>query len=221
MPLLIFINELHCLIGYNFIKKRKTMNYPKFYDSIKPIIFKDNLSDMLGAFEDGIIEYTYLDVVKAAGHSCPTVAGSYLLVQKAMDELYIGDRIPIRGEIEVFLKDDIKEGVTGVMANIFSHLTGATDQSGFKGLRFNRTGLLHFNQKFNGDFKFKRIDSGREVRLNYDQALVKSKPQIIELMLLVEKKMATPEQLNEFKILWQKRVEEIFNNADKVISVVD
>lgn len=209
------------LIGYNFIKKRETMNYPKFYNDIKPIIFKDNLAHMLGAFEDGIIEFHYLDVVKAAGHSCPTVAGAYLLIQKAMDELYIGDRIPVRGDIEVFLKDDIKEGVTGVMANIFSHLTGATDLSGFKGLRFNRTGLLHFNQKFNGDFKFKRIDSNREVRLNYDQSIIKSNPEVIELMLLVEKKMATPQQLAEFKVLWQQRVEDIFKNADKVISVVD
>jgi len=195
------------------------MHYPKFYDEIKPITFKDNLANLLGAFEDGIIEFTYLDVVKAAGHSCPTVAGAYLLMQKATEELYIGDRIPVRGEIEVFMKDDIKEGVTGVMANVFSHLCGATDLSGFKGFRFNRTGLLHFNQKFNGDFKFKRTDSGREIRLNYDQSIIKSNPKVIELMLLVEKNMATPQQLAEFKALWQQRVEEIFKNADKVITI--
>jgi len=197
------------------------MHYPKFYDEIKPIIFKDNLANLLGAFEDGIIAFTYLDVVKATGHSCPTVAGAYLLMQKATEELYIGDRLPVRGEIEVFMKDDIKEGVTGIMANVFSHLCGATDLSGFKGLRFNRTGLLHFNQKFNGDFKFKRTDSGREIRLNYDQSIIQSNPKVIELMLLVEKNMATPQQLAEFKALWQQRVQEIFKNADKVITIAN
>jgi hypothetical protein len=199
------------------------MNYPKFFDAIEPIVFKDELAELLGAAEDGIIEFRYIDVVKAAGHSCPTVAGAYLLVQRAMKELYIGNRIPVRGNIEVNLKDSVTDGVTGVMANIFSHLTGATDLSGFKGLakKYNRTKLLHFNKGFIGDFQFVRTDSKRDVRLSYDPSLVPSNPKIIELMIEIEKASATPEQLQEFRTLWQERVAQIFENADKVISVVD
>ena len=197
------------------------MQYPQFFDTIKPIVFKDELAQLLGAVDDGIIEFTYLDVVKAAGHSCPTVAGAYLLVQKAMDELYIGDKIPVRGNIEISFKDDITEGITGVMANIFSHLTGATSQSGFKGLtkRYDRTGLIHYNQKFNGDFMFKRTDSSRDIRLNYDPSLIPSDTKVIQLMIDIEKNSATQEEQREFQKLWQQRVQKIFENADKVISV--
>ncbi len=49
------------------------MNYPKFFDDIEPIRLRDELSNFLGTFEDGVIEFSYLDVVKSAGHSCPTV----------------------------------------------------------------------------------------------------------------------------------------------------
>lgn len=197
------------------------MQYPKFFDTVQPIIFKDELAQLLGAVDDGIIEFSYLDVVKAAGHSCPTVAGAYLLVQKATQELYVGDRIPVRGNIEIFLKDGVKEGITGVMANIFSHLTGATSISGFKGLtkRYNRTGLIHYEQKFKGEFKFMRTDSKRDVRLNYDPTAIGTDPKVIELMIAIEKNSASQEQLKEFQHLWQERVRLIFENKDKVITI--
>lgn len=203
--------------------KRKKMHYPKFYDSVKPIVFKDELAQLLGAVEDGVIEFTYLDVVKAAGHSCPTVAGAYLLVQKAVDELYIGDRLPVRGEIEIHCKDDITEGVTGVMANIFSQLTGATSVSGFKGLtkRYNRTNLIKYNQKFDADFQFIRTDSKRAVKLNYDPSIVPTDAKVIELMIDIEKNSATEFQQKEFQKLWQARVEKIFASAEEVIEVID
>ena len=40
------------------------MQYPKFFDAIEKITLKDDLSDFLGTFEDGIVEFSYLDVVK-------------------------------------------------------------------------------------------------------------------------------------------------------------
>ena len=55
-----------------------------------------SLASFLGAFEDGIIEYSYLDVVKSAGHSCPTVLGAYLMTLKGLEALY-KDEIPKRG----------------------------------------------------------------------------------------------------------------------------
>lgn len=198
------------------------MNYPKFYDNVEPIVFKDELAQLLGAVEDGIIEFKYLDVVKAAGHSCPTVAGAYLLVQRAMKELYIGDRLPVRGEIEINFKDDITEGVTGVIANIFSQLTGATSISGFKGLtkRYNRTGLMHYNKQFDGDFQFIRTDSKKDVKLSYAPSIIASDSKVIELMIDIEKNSATEFQQKEFAKLWQDRVQKILENSDKVIQVV-
>ena len=51
------------------------MKTPTFFDAVAPIAVTDPLSALLGAAEGGRIEYRYVDAVKLAGHSCPTVAG--------------------------------------------------------------------------------------------------------------------------------------------------
>ena len=40
------------------------MTYHNFFNKIPTIKLQDDLASFLGAFEDGIIEYSYLDVVK-------------------------------------------------------------------------------------------------------------------------------------------------------------
>jgi len=45
------------------------MNYPEFFNTIETIKLKDPLSNLLGTFENGLVEFSYLDVVKNAGHS--------------------------------------------------------------------------------------------------------------------------------------------------------
>jgi len=52
------------------------MQYPSFFDTARKITVYDPLAELLGAFDNGVIEYSYVDAVKLAGHSCPTVAGS-------------------------------------------------------------------------------------------------------------------------------------------------
>lgn len=69
------------------------MKYPKFFDEIQTIKLKDDLSATLGSFEEGLVEFSYLDIVKSAGHSCPTVAGAYLMTQVALKKLY-KDELP-------------------------------------------------------------------------------------------------------------------------------
>ena len=64
------------------------MYFPLFFEKLPTIRLQDDLSNFLGTFEDGIVEFSYLDVVKAAGHSCPTVAGAYLLSLFGLKELY-------------------------------------------------------------------------------------------------------------------------------------
>ena len=76
------------------------MNYPEFYDKVEKIVIQDELSDVLGAFEDGVIEFSYLDVVKSAGHSCPTVAGAFLMLKEGLKRF----DSPKRGEINAILK---------------------------------------------------------------------------------------------------------------------
>src|SRR5690606_3387946 len=81
---------------------RTSMQTPQFFDEVPPIVVVDPLAEFLGAADDGLFEYRYLDVVKAAGHSCPTVAGAWLTTRKALAHLY-PDAPPRRGEIRVEL----------------------------------------------------------------------------------------------------------------------
>ena len=84
------------------------MRYPDFFNTIESVTLYDPLSELLGAFEEGKLTVTYLDVVKSAGHSCPTIAGAYLMVREGLKRLY-PKTLPVRGEIEVFLKRESKK----------------------------------------------------------------------------------------------------------------
>ncbi len=66
------------------------MQTPAFFDQAPAIVMYDALAQTLGAMQDGLIEYHYLDAVKLAGHSCPTVAGAWLMTRAALARLYPG-----------------------------------------------------------------------------------------------------------------------------------
>ncbi|MBA1438697.1 MAG: hypothetical protein FAF05_06915 [Epsilonproteobacteria bacterium] len=196
-------------------------NYPKFFDAIKPIALQDKLAAFLGAFENGLYEVSYLDVVKNAGHSCPTVAGAYLLCQKGLEALY-GDQPAQRGEIEVAFKESELEGVAGVIANVVSHITGATDKTGFKGIggNFVRHSLMHFEANIDASIKLTRTDTQQSVTLLYNPNTIKPDPKQQEIMQKIMQNIATQEDKKEFATLWQDRVKRIFQNSDQVITVV-
>ena len=196
------------------------MKYPQFFDSIESIKLKDNLSAFLGTFEGGNVEFRYVDVVKSAGHSCPTVAGAYLMTREGLKALY-GDQLPVRGEIFVSFKENSEEGVAGVIANVVTQITGATGALGFKGIggNFVRHGLMEFEADITSSAKFKRLDNGRSVEVIYDPSGVEGHPRLQELMQKIMQGVASPEEKGSFGGIWQQRVEKIFNNVDKVITI--
>lgn len=104
-------------IALYFYKKEDLMHYPDFFQDIPLIKLQDPLSDILGTFEKGDIDISYLDVVKGSGHSCPTVAGAYLVSYHALKVLY-PNKTAQRGNISVSFKEDIQEGVTGVISSV-------------------------------------------------------------------------------------------------------
>ena len=79
------------------------MRTPAFFEAVPAIVVPDPLAELLGAAEGGVIEYRYVDAVKLAGHSCPTVAGAWLMTRAALARLYPG-AMPRRGEIRVELR---------------------------------------------------------------------------------------------------------------------
>jgi len=188
-----------------------------FLKEVRPIKIREPLAETLGAFEveNTALEYNFVDVVKMAGHACPTVAGAYLSCQKALERLY-PDEIPVRGEISVTVYGEPDEGVYGVMAQVFSYLTGAASATGFRGLghRFRRKDLLKYNpDKIDSQamcFEFSRLDNGRTVLVKfYPQQIPFPEEKAKRLAGLLEKviwEAAREEERKEFQELWTDKV---------------
>ena len=196
------------------------MTYPAFFETTASITLKDPLSEILGAFDEGLITYTYLDVVKTAGHSCPTVAGAYLMVREGLKALY-GSDVPLRGGIKVYFKEAQTEGVTGVVGNVFSLITGATDVWGFKGLsgQFARHHLMEFNASVPMSVRMERIDTNVSVDIAYTPSILSSDEALQPLMKKLMLQLMTAEEKILFRSLWQAHVEKILENFDKVIVI--
>lgn len=192
------------------IREGKTMCMPHFFKQVPSISLKDPLSDVLGASASGVLSYTYEDVVKLAGHSCPTAAGVYLMLLKGLEKLY-GDSLPQRGNIRVTVKGVLGEGTVGVVANIVTMVTGATEQSGFHGIggKFDRRNLLTFDETLPYDLVLERLDTHRRVGLNYNPAIVPSDPKMGEWMQSVIAGSADDDVKGWFKNGWQERVRRI------------
>lgn len=186
------------------------MSHPEFFDAVPKISLYDPLAEFLGAAEGGILQYGYLDAVKLAGHSCPTVASAYWMTCKALVFLY-PNAMPVRGDIMVEFDQDSTSGVTGVIANVVSMLTGARAEDGFKGLagRFNRNDKLFFAVDMPGEIRFTRLDSGRAVQTAANLQRVPASPRMPMLMGSCLSGSATPAEAAEFGRLWQERVRSI------------
>ena len=186
------------------------MQYPAFFDQVTPIRLRDPLAELLGAFEGGVMEIGYLDAVRLAGHSCPTVAGAFLMADKGLKALY-GERLPVRGEIRVEMQESVGQGVCGVIASVLTLITGATGESGFHGLagQFDRRQLLSFGNNNPAPVTLVRQDSGQRVALTYDPSFVPADPQMGLLMQKMLGGSASEQETRRFGSLWQGRVEAI------------
>jgi len=189
------------------------LNYPKFYDKVESFVLKDELSSFLGATEDGIIEINYLDCVKLAGHSCPTVAGSYILTKVAISKLF--SNTPTRSSVIVSFKDAKDSGVTGVIGSVIGYILGCNDEGGFSGIggKFNRKNLLTYNNKNQQSMvKFTNIYTKESIELNLDTSEVPANPKMKELMQKSLKAEATQDEMLKFQQMWQNRVEYMLLN---------
>lgn len=192
------------------------MHYPLFYSDVPPIILYDPLSEFLGAVENGEMEISYLDCVKLAGHSCPTVAGAFLMAKIGLEKLFEG-MLPTRGSIKVEMQAPKTQGVTGVTCNIISFITGASDSSGFKGIQgnFSRNDLVTYDVPIDAEVKLTRLDTMQGVTLSYNPSSIPADDKMLPLMKKNLLGIATDEEKKQFQTLWQKRVEEILCSTDK------
>jgi len=199
------------------------MQYPSFFDEVDLILLYDPLSDFLGAFEEGKVEISYLDCVKLAGHSCPTVAGAYLMTMVGLKILYESE-LPRRGNIHVGVKGKRTEGTIGVIGNIISFITGASGQEGFKGIQgnYSRDNLIAYDQQMTGEVTLKRTDNNLSVSLSYNPSMIPGDQRLKPLMGKILQGKASRQEEILFKELWQRRVKEILLTnelRDKIIQV--
>lgn len=187
--------------------------FPEFFDRAPQLLMRDPLAQFLGATPDGVMAYRYQDAVKLAGHSCPTVAGAYLMVVKGLSALY-GSDIPERGGIEVLMRDGRDEGTTGVIANVAMLLTGAAPETGFAGVGpmrlFGRRDLLAFGSgDTRGEMLLRRRDTGAAVAVSYNPSIAPWPAEMQTLMPLAVSGRADDAQLKRFGEIWQERVEAV------------
>ncbi len=191
-----------------------------FFYQVPPIRLREPLAEALGAFKnrDSVLEYRFIDLVKMAGHACPTIAGAFLSCQAALEALY-PDAMPVRGEIGVTVFGAMDEGVNGVIGQAFSFITGAAPTSGFRGLghRFKRKDLLVFRQQDSDQeakcFEFHRTDQDQSVLVKFYPDRIPSDPEksrrMSELMVKVIWEAATEQEREEFRGLWMGRVQDM------------
>ncbi len=195
------------------------MKYLEFFDDFEKIVTYDELAQFLGVNDDGIIEYSYVDIVKTSGHSCGTVAGAYITALNGLKALY-GEEIPKRGEIKVELKKTPTEDNAGVVGCVLSNITGATTDYGFGGIptgKFNRRNLLFYGADIDTDVRFTRVDTGKSVGVNYRPKKIVN-PMAILMSAIGEN--ATEEDKKSFPVRFQAMVKTLFENQDKVIEIV-
>jgi len=193
------------------------MEYPDFYNDVEHIILRDELSEFLGSSEEGIIDISYLDIVKMAGHSCVLVSGIYLMALKGLKKLY-GTELPRRGEIRVELRESLQVGNTGAAAQVLSNITGATADSGFRGIngKYDRRGLLFYGVEISSNVRFTRLDTFESVEVSYDPTKVANSGAVMQMALGPD---ATEESKKLFPVKWQAMVKTIFDNADSIIEI--
>lgn len=203
-----------------------------FFADVEPVRVREPLAETLGAVQPGtVIEYSFIDTVKMAGHACPTVAGAYIVCLKALEALYPGET-PVRGEIGITVYGEPDEGVYGVMGQVFSFLTGAAPLSGFRGLgpKFRRKDLLTFSMEKPDPqamcFQFKRLDTGRTALVRFYPQLVPSSPETAgrmrPLMDAVVWEAAAEEEKAEFHELWLEKVRDMLvdrKDIDKWLTI--
>ncbi|MCW5720322.1 MAG: hypothetical protein KIS86_04180 [Devosia sp.] len=185
------------------------MSFPVFFSAAPALTLRDPLAEFLGTAPGGVIEYRYEDAVRLAGHSCPAVAGAWLMLVNGLGYLYDA-QLPERGGIEVAMRQARDHATTGVLASIATLVTGAAPETGFQGIgpahRFARKDLLAFDTGIEGTLALRRRDTGKGVAVDINTDRVPHDPATACLMPKAVGGMASPDEQAEFARLWQERV---------------
>lgn len=158
-----------------------------------------------GGPEEKAFDLSLLDVVRFAGHACPSMVGAFLVSQRAIKELFPDTGVCVRGEVRIDIPTSADQGATGPIANVFGLIFGAWGITGFGGLngQFARRGLLRFGASsvLPGTYRFHNDRTGAGVDISYDPTAAPFE--------------ADPSM--PFQEQWRHRIKAILDHADLVI----
>jgi hypothetical protein len=193
------------------------VGFPDFFELAPRITVRDPLAALLGVSDDGLLVYGYADAVRLAGHSCPTVAGAYLMARAALRALYPHEPAE-RGGVEVRMGAPEDHGASGVIAQVLTLITGAAAAGGFHGIggRFVRQDLLHYTAAGTDDgVRFRRRDTGAAVRVALDLSSLPPATGLYGHLAAALAPTASAEHRRTFAELWQERVRSmLLDHAD-------
>jgi hypothetical protein len=193
-------------------------NWAVDYD-VESIAIRDPVAEALGVLDPGDpFVITYRDVVKEAGHSCPTASGAYRITQLGLDALYPDD-LPVRSDIEVLAPESRDDATYGVMSRIISYITGAAQADGFGGLGDgvgDRRNLLAFDAFDPGTadptFRFRRTDTDETVEVTYHVSEVPDGGPAMGNLRRILDGSASEDQRAAFSEAWHGRVQQVLTD---------
>ena len=199
-----------------------------YIDEVPPIMMVEPYFMIFGQSQVAV-PYYYEDAVKLAGHSCGATTGAWTITKKALEALYPGDEIPVRGQIAVDAPGAQDEWFTGVFGEIIAFITGAAPKTGFIGAEFGETNDLFVRQNkmtYPEDptgtmppqmvWVFTRLDTGRKVGVNFNLAIITpiATEERQTMGAKLAKGLATPEEAEDYYQYWNDRAKFVLENQD-------
>ncbi len=190
----------------------------------EPIVVRDPFLEFLGLVPAGVpITITFAELVKAAGHVCPTVAGAYLILRHGLRVLY-GSDPAVRGAVRVTAYGGPADFGYGPIAQLINFVIGAAPETGFGGMargRFRRRDLFLFKRDDirRNEFDLERLDTGRRVRVTYDPSIIPPPADLAPSIGPALADGATADEVERFRRLWLQRAAEILAADYRVVNV--
>lgn len=195
------------LLG-NPVMAQKTV----LYDKAGLIELRDPMAVITGTREagDDIFRFSLRDVGKFTGHVCAGTSSGFLLTKQALDMLYPGDEIPLRGQISIVASSGSD------LAALAAYIVRA---SPFSGDEQEHNSMVIDTGIGSGPgtvtLIFKRADTGKKVKAVFDKSKLAA-PEYMKKTEGLKKKVlsgqATASEKQEFATIVQALVEKVIRH---------
>ena len=201
-----------------------------YISEVPPIMMIDPYLQIFGQSQVAV-PYTYETAVKLAGHSCGAVTGAWTITRKALEVLYPGGEVPVRGQIQVEAPGAEDEWFVGVFGEVITYITGAAPKTGFIGAEFGQTDDVFIRQNKmvypdeptgtlppKMEWIFTRTDTGTKVGVIFNLAVITpvATPERQEMGKKMAAGEATAEEAADYYEYWNDRATFVLDNADSL-----